>query len=41
MESKRKTRKTKKAGKVVDVEVLDSIIMGKGKYYSLEQEGKM
>jgi len=35
------TEKLKEAGKTVNVRILDSIVMGKGKYYSLKQEGKM
>ena len=33
------TMKLKKAGKTVDVEVVDSMVIGKGKYYSMRQEG--
>ena len=35
------TQRLLKAGKTVNVEVLDSLIIGKGKYYSLKQEGRM
>ena len=35
------TKKLKEAGKTVDVRVLDSIVIGKDKYYSLKQEGQM
>lgn len=33
------TMKLKKAGKTVDVDVVDSMVIGKGKYYSMRQEG--
>ena len=38
-EDKTITMKLKKAGKTVDVEVLDSMVIGKDKYYSMRQEG--
>lgn len=38
-EDKKLTMKLKQAGKTVGVEVQDSIVMGKGKYYSMRQEG--
>jgi DNA repair protein RadC len=31
--------KLKEAGKTVDVDVVDSMVIGKGKYYSMRQEG--
>lgn len=35
------TERLKKAGKTVEIEVVDSMVIGKGKYYSLKQEGQM
>ena len=35
------SKRLKESGKTVDVKLLDSIVVGKGKYYSMQQEGMM